>query len=58
MPSKRKGGFQRKVPSEQCLTKEQTKQIYDKIETGAEVRIRKLVWQGTSNAPKQEMICK
>ena len=25
LPSKRKGGFQRKIPSEQCLTKEQTK---------------------------------
>ena len=54
MPSKRKGGFQRKIPLEQCLTKEQTKQIYDKIETGTEVRIRKLVWQGISNVPKQE----
>ena len=30
---KEKVEFQRKI-SEQCLTKEQTKQIYDNIETG------------------------
>ena len=54
LPSKRKGGFQRKISSEQCLTKEQTKQIYDNIETGEEVRIRKLVQQNISNSPKQE----
>ena len=29
---KGKGGFQSKIPSEQCLTKEQMKQIYDKVE--------------------------
>ena len=54
LPSKRKGGFQRKIPSEQCLNKEQTKQIYDKVETGEEVRIRKIVQQNISNSPKQE----
>ena len=54
LPSKRKGGIQRKISSEQCLTKEQTKQIYDNIETGEEVRIRKLVQQNISNSPKQE----
>ena len=54
LPSKRKGGFQRKIPPEQCLTKEQMKQIYDKVETGEEVRIRKLVQQNISNSPKQE----
>ena len=32
LPSKRKGGFQRGISSEQCLTKEQMKQIYDKVE--------------------------
>ena len=52
MPSKRKGGFQREISFEQCLTKDQTKHIYDKIETGEEIRIRKLVQQ---NIPKQEM---
>ena len=40
LPLKRKGGFQRKIPSEQCLTKEQTKQIYNKVELGGEVKIR------------------
>ena len=54
LPSKRKGGFQRKIPSEQCLTKEQMNQIYYKIETGEEERIRKLVQQNISNSPKQE----
>ena len=54
LPSKRKGGFQRKIPSEQCLTKEQMKQFYDKVETGEEVRIRKLVQQNISTSPKQE----
>ena len=55
LPSKRKGGFQRKIPFEQCLTKDQMKQIYDKVETGKEVRIRKLVQQNISDLPKQEM---
>ena len=41
MPLKGKGGFQREI-SEQCLTKEQTKQIYDKTELGEMVKIRKL----------------
>ena len=54
LPLKRKGGFQRKIPSEQCLTKEQTKQIYDKVELGEEVKIRKLVQHNTSIPPKQE----
>ena len=40
LPSKRKGGFQREIPFEQCLSKDQTKHIYDKIETGEEIRIR------------------
>ena len=45
LPSKRKSGFQKEIPFEQCLTKDQTKHIYDKIETGEEIRIRKLVQQ-------------
>ena len=55
LPSKRKGSLQKKIPSEQCLTKEQTKQIYDKVELGEEVKIRKLVQQYTSISPKQVM---
>ena len=54
LPSKRKGEFQRKIPFEQCFTKEQMKQIYDKVETGEEVRIQKLVQQNISDSPKQE----
>ena len=53
LPSKKKGGFQRKIPSEQCLTKEQTKQIYDKVELGEEVKIRKLDQHNTPISPKQ-----
>ena len=41
LPSKGKGGFQRDI-SNQCLTGEQTKKLYDKIEVGEMVNIRKL----------------
>ena len=54
LPSKRKGGFQREIPFEQCITKDQTKHIYDKIETGEEIRIRKLVQQNIPDSTKQE----
>ena len=54
LPSKRKGGFQREISFEQCLRKDQTKHIYDKIETGEEIRIRKLVQQNIPDSPKQE----
>ena len=53
LPSKGKGGFQREIPFEQCLTKDQTKHIYDKVETGEEIRIRKLVQQNISDSLKQ-----
>ena len=53
LPSKRKGGFQRKPSFEQCLTKKQTKYIYDKVETGQEVRIGKLVHQNNADSSKQ-----
>ena len=52
LPSKGKGGFQRRIPSEQCLTNEQMKQIYDKVELGEEVKIRKLVKHNTPILPK------
>ena len=41
LPLKGKGGFQRGI-SEQWLTKEQTNRIYDKIEIGEMVKVRKL----------------
>ena len=53
LPSKRKGGFQREISSEHCLTKEQTKQIYDKIELGEKVKIRKLDQCNVPISPKQ-----
>ena len=53
LPLNKKGSFQRKIPSEQCLTKEQTKQIYDKIELGEEVKIRKLDQHNAPVSPKQ-----
>ena len=51
LPSTRKGGIQKEI-SEQCLTKEQTKQIYDKIETGEMVKLRKLDRQDFHSSPK------
>ena len=54
LPLKKKGGLlQGKMTSELCLTKEQAKQIYDKIESGEEVKIRKIIQQNTSISPKQ-----
>ena len=52
LPSKRKGGFQKEI-SEQCLTKEQMKQIYDKIETGEKIKLRKLDRQDVPSLSKQ-----
>ena len=43
LPLKGKGGFQRDI-SDQCLTREQMKQLYDKIEIGEMVNIRRLNW--------------
>ena len=53
LPLKKKGGLQGKIPSELCLTKEQAKQINDKIESGEEVKIRKIIQQNTSIPPEQ-----
>ena len=55
LPLKKKGGFQGKIQSEPCLTKEQPKQVYDKIESGEEVKIRRTVQQNVSVSPKQVM---
>ena len=51
LPSKRNGGVQNEM-SDQCLTTEQTKQIYDKIETGEMVKIRKVDRQDIQNTLK------
>ena len=55
LPSKREGGLQIEISSEQCLTEEQTKQIYDKIELGEKVKIRKLDQCNAPISPKQAM---
>ena len=51
LPYTRKGGVQKKI-SNQCLTMEQIKQIYDKIETREMVKLRKLGKQDVYNASK------
>ena len=53
LPLNRKGGFQGKIQSETCLTKEQTKQVYDKIELGEEIKIRKIIQQNAFILPEQ-----
>ena len=53
LPLKKKGGPQGTKPSEMCLMKEQAEQIYDKIEAGEEVKIRKIMQQNTAILPKQ-----
>ena len=45
LPLKKKGGLNNKVMSEACLTKDQAKQVYDKIESGDELKIRKTILQ-------------
>ena len=52
LPLKGKGGFLREI-SEQCLTKEQMKEIYDKKELGEMVKLRKLDWHNGLISPKQ-----
>ena len=49
----KKGGFQSKVKSEACLTKDQAKQVYDRIELGDELKIRKTMKQSNAKLPKQ-----
>ena len=58
LPLKKKGGLQGKIQSESCLTKEQPKKVYYKIESGEEVKIRKTMQQNVSVSPKQVMIRK
>ena len=52
LPLKKKGGFQGKIQSESCLTKQQATQVYNEIESGEEVAIRKTVQQNVSDVPK------
>ena len=51
---KKKGGLNNKVISETCLTKDQAKHVYDKIESGEELKVGKTVLQpSNSSMPKQ-----
>ena len=45
MPLKKKGGLNNKVKSETCLTENQAKLVYDKRESGNELKIRKIMSQ-------------
>ena len=49
----KKGGLKSKATSEACLTKDQAKQVYDKIELGDEIKIRKIMQQNNAKSPKQ-----
>ena len=54
LPLKKKGGLNNKVMSEACLTKNQAKQVYDKIESGDQLKIRKTIsQQSNQKLPKQ-----
>ena len=53
LPLMKKGGFQSKVNSEAYLTKNQAKQVYDKIESGEAIKIRKTMQQSNAKLPKQ-----
>ena len=53
MPLKKKGGLNNKVISEMCLSEDQAKHVYDKIESGDELKVRKTVLQQCKlNLPK------
>ena len=49
LPQEKVSKVVQKELSDQCLTTEQTKQIYDKIETGEMVKLRKLDRQDVQN---------
>ena len=55
LPSQRNGGILKEM-SDQCLMAEQTEQIYDKIEIGEMVKIRKIDRQNVQNTPKRVML--
>ena len=42
LPLNKKGGLITNVFSQKCLTEEQTKYVYDKVELGDELRVRKV----------------
>ena len=55
LPLNKKGGLKNDVISEKCLTEEQAKYVYDKIELGDELKVGKTTLQIQNNPllPKQ-----
>ena len=54
LPLKKRGGLNNKVMSEACLTENQAKLVYDKVESGDELKTRKIVsQQNNPYFPKQ-----
>ena len=55
LPLNKKGGLINDVISEKCLTEEQAKYVYDKVESGDELKVGKTALQIQSNPflPKQ-----
>ena len=55
LPLNKKGGLKTDVISEKYLTEEQAKYVYDKVESGDELKVGKMVLQIQSNSllPKQ-----
>ena len=54
LPFKKKGGLNNKRISKTCLTEDQAKHVYDKIESGDELKVGKTVLQWSkSSLPKQ-----
>ena len=54
LPLKKNGGLNNKVKSETCLTENQARLVYDKIELGDVLKIRKMELQhNTPCFPKQ-----
>ena len=49
LPLNKKGGLTTNVFSEKCLTKEHTKYIYDKVESGDELKVRRAALDIQSN---------
>ena len=42
LPLNKKGGLIMNVSSEKCFTEEQTKYVYDNVELGDEIKVRKV----------------
>ena len=42
LPLNKKGGLIKNVSSEKYLTEDQTKYVYDKVESGDEIKVRKV----------------